>query len=93
MIAKIRKRPIEYGPFRLNHGGIAINMASLLYIGYILSFVALPTIRPTTPSNMNYAGPIVLAVILIALGDWCIGGRKRFVLPQAPPVAMNMKHA
>ena len=75
----------EYGPFRLGRiTGIVINVVSLMYILYILSFVALPTILPVERSNLNYAGPIVLAVVLIALVDWCINGRKRFVLPQAP---------
>ncbi|KAK3683233.1 hypothetical protein LTR37_020427, partial [Vermiconidia calcicola] len=68
LIAKIRGRPLfEYGPFRLGRiTGIVINVVSLMYILYILSFVALPTILPVERSNLNYAGPIVLAVVLIA---------------------------
>jgi len=85
LLAKLRGRPsIQYGPFRLGKiTGIVINAVSLMYILYILSFVALPTIRPVTGTNMNYAGPIVLAIVFCALADWTIGGRKRFVLPQA----------
>jgi choline transport protein len=33
--------------------------------------------------NMNYAGPIIGAVILGALIDWIISGRKRFQVPVA----------
>ena len=86
MLAKLRGRPsIQYGPFRLGkQTGIAINLVSLMYIMYILSFVALPTILPVTKTNMNYAGPIVLAIMLMAIGDWSIGGRTRFHLPVTP---------
>jgi choline transport protein len=63
---------------------MVINTLSLMYIMYILSFVALPTIRPVTSTNMNYAGPIVLGIVVVALCDWTISGRKRFVLPEAP---------
>ena len=83
-LAKLRGRPaVQYGPFRLwKRTGIAINLVSLVYIMYILSFVALPTILPVTRTNMNYAGPIVLAIILVAIVDWSVNGRKRFHLPE-----------
>ena len=86
MLAKLRSRPfIQYGPFKLGkHTGIAINLVSLMYIVYVLSFVALPTTLPVTKTNMNYAGPIVLAIILVAIADWFIGGRRRFHLPETP---------
>ena len=36
---------------------------------------------PVTAVNMNYAGPIMGAVILFALADWTVNGRKRFTVP------------
>ena len=33
---------------------------------------------------MNYAGPVFGAVIVGALLDWMISGRKRFEVPVAP---------
>lgn len=30
---------------------------------------------------MNYAGPITIAIILIALADWFTTGKKRFTVP------------
>jgi LPXTG-motif cell wall-anchored protein len=43
-----------------------------------------PQLLPVTGSNMNYAGPLLGAVILGALLDWIISGHKRFQVPTAP---------
>ena len=74
------------GPFNLGRWGIPVNTIAALYIIYVLSFVALPTIMPVNASTMNYAGPLVLAVAIIAASDWFISGRKRFRLPEASAV-------
>jgi len=42
---------------------------------------------PVTGTNMNYAGPVVGIVIIGALLDWIISGRKRFDVPVAPVLA------
>jgi hypothetical protein len=81
LIRKVQGKHPQYGPFRLGRWGIPINLFSVLYILWVLSFVALPTIRPVSAINMNYAGPLVLAVILIALADWFTSGRHRFRVP------------
>lgn len=36
---------------------------------------------PVTGKNMNYAGPIMGGVILFAIGDYVLGGNKRFNAP------------
>lgn len=52
-----------------------------MYIMYVLSFVTLPRILLASPSSMNHAGPLVLAVAIIAVTEWVASGRKRFILP------------
>ncbi|KAF2718173.1 amino acid transporter [Polychaeton citri CBS 116435] len=86
LLRKLRGRTPELGPFNLGRYGVLINGLAVVYILYVLSFVALPTILPVTASNMNYAGPLVLAVMIIALVDWVVSGRKRFLLPEVPVV-------
>ena len=39
---------------------------------------------PVTAKNFNYAGPIMGAVIVLALADWFISGHKRFQVPTDP---------
>ena len=78
---KLHGRHPPYGPFKLGRWGVPTNLFSILYILYTLSFIALPTMMPVTGGNMNYAGPLVLAVIVIAIVDWAFSGRRRFHVP------------
>jgi hypothetical protein len=86
LIRKLQNRHPTYGPFKLGRWGIPINTFSLAYIIYVLTFLPFPTILPVTAENVNYAGPLVGAVILIALGDWFISGKKRFRVPTSPKI-------
>ena len=86
LIRKLRNRTLALGPFNLGRYGIAVNAIAVAYILYVSSFVALPTIMPVTAANMDYAGPLTLAVALIAVGDWVASGRRRFKLPEVPVV-------
>lgn len=82
LIRKLRGRAPEMGPFNLGRWGILVNAFAVMYILYVLSFVALPTILPVSSNNMNYAGSLVLVVAVIAVGDCFVSGRKRFILPE-----------
>lgn len=84
MIRKLQGRHPPYGPFKLGRWGIPLNLVALVYILFILSFVALPPFNPVTGSNMNYAGPLVLGVIAFAVGDWFVSARHRFKVPVPP---------
>jgi choline transport protein len=81
LIRKVRGQHPQYGPFKLGRWGIPINLFAVVYIFYILSFIPLPTIMPVTAVNMNYAGPLAVAVIFLALADWLFSGRFRFHVP------------
>ncbi|KAG4432887.1 hypothetical protein IFR05_011633 [Cadophora sp. M221] len=86
VIRKLQNSHPRYGPFKLGHWGLPINLFSLVYILYILTFVPFPVMLPVTATTMNYAGPMMGAIIIIALGDWLISGRKRFEVPIAVAV-------
>lgn len=81
LLRKIRGPPIVYGPFNLGKWGIPVNMFALAYLIYVIIWMAFPTILPVTGSNMNYAGPILLTIILCGIADWFVSGHKRFELP------------
>jgi choline transport protein len=75
--------PIPWGPFQLGRWGPIVNLAAMLYIIFIVIWMPFPGALPVNGVNMNYAGPIIGAVILGALIDWVISGRKRFQVPIA----------
>ncbi|KAH8810972.1 amino acid/polyamine transporter I [Xylogone sp. PMI_703] len=83
LLRKLQNRHPVYGPFKLGHWGIPINLFSLVYIIYIIIFLPFPTVLPVDASTINYAGPLVGAVILIAIGDWFISGKRRFKVPKS----------
>lgn len=87
LLRKIRGPPPPYGPFRLGRKGIPINIFALCYLVYVITWMPFPTELPVTGDNMNYAGPLVAIIIICALLDWTISGRKRFQMPVAPYLA------
>lgn len=78
---KLRGRPLVHGPFKLGKAGYAINVFSICFLIFIIIWLPFPPFLPVTWGNMNYAGPIVGAVIVIALADWFIWGHIRFSVP------------
>jgi choline transport protein len=81
LIRKLRGPPPPYGPFKLGVLGIPINIFALCYLIYVIPWMPFPQILPVTKDNMNYAGPIFLAVLIGALCHWCLNGRKMFKMP------------
>ncbi|KAI4939916.1 uncharacterized protein J4E92_001203 [Alternaria infectoria] len=78
-----RPVPIPWGPFKLGAVGAYINAGALCYIVFTFVWMPLPTILPVDRFNMNYAGPILGAIVLGAAVDWSWKGRKRFQVPVA----------
>ncbi|PVH92085.1 hypothetical protein DM02DRAFT_620155, partial [Periconia macrospinosa] len=81
LIRKIRGPAPRYGPFKLGIFGIPLNVLSLCYLLYVVTWMPFPTLLPVTKDNMNYAGPIFAAVIIGAIADWFVNGHKRFAIP------------
>ena len=82
VIKKVKGDEIPYGPWRMPPWmGLPVNLFSIAYALYVMVFLPFPSILPVTATNMNYAGPVMGAVLLIALADWCFTGRKRWQGP------------
>ena len=80
-MAKLRGDNIPFGPFRLGRFGLPINIFAIVYAVFIAIFLPFPPFVPVTAANMNYGGPVIGFVILFAILDWFISGRKRFKGP------------
>ncbi|KAF2731537.1 amino acid transporter [Polyplosphaeria fusca] len=81
LIRRLRGPPPLYGPFKLGAWGIPLNVFGLCYLTYVVLWMPFPQLLPVNKDNMNYSGPIFAVVIIGALADWCINGRKRFAMP------------
>jgi len=77
---------VEPGPFNMGRWGLTTNLLAVAYLIFVVIWMPFPQLLPVTGSNMNYAGPIIGAIILGALLDWFISGHKRFKVPVAPQV-------
>lgn len=80
-LRQLRGKHPTYGPWRLGRWSIPIKLFSLCYLIYVITFVPFPTSRPVTSETMNYAGPVLGGVIVLAFADWFLRGRKRFRVP------------
>jgi len=72
------------GLFTMGRAGLVVNILALAYLIFVVIWMPFPQMLPVTASNMNYAGLILGVVILGALLDWVISGRRRFQVPVAP---------
>ena len=84
LLRKLGGRHPSYGPFKLGRLGIPINIFAVCWCTFVIIWLPFPSILPVTAANFNYGGPIMAAVIIIALLDWCISGHKRFQVPTDP---------
>lgn len=82
MLKKI-KGEVTMGPWSMGRWGIPVNIFTLLYLIFVIIWMPFPVELPVTASNMNYAGPVFIAIVILALADWAINGRKRFQVPVA----------
>ncbi|ORY19759.1 GABA permease [Clohesyomyces aquaticus] len=80
-VSRNHPTPIPWGPFQLGKFGIPVNILALSYIIFIVIWMPFPTVLPVDGISMNYAGPLIGAVIVGGLIDWVISGRKRFQVP------------
>lgn len=78
---KLAGKHPKYGPFKLGRWGIPVNVLALAFCLYSIIWTPFPPIYPVTSETMNYAGPITIVLILLALADWFTTGRKRFAVP------------
>jgi choline transport protein len=81
LLRKLRGPEPPYGPFKMGAWGVPVNVFALCYLLFIVTWMPFPSVLPVSSNNMNYAGPIFGGIVLLALGDWFLNGRKRFQMP------------
>lgn len=84
VISKVNGNFPAFGPWRMPGYwfGLVVNIFACAWGWYCVFSLCLPTFLPVTPATMNWAGPILGTVIIIALSQWFMGGRTNFRLPK-----------
>ncbi|KAK1531492.1 hypothetical protein CPAR01_11141 [Colletotrichum paranaense] len=70
------KGGVELGEWNLGRFGLYINSFALVYTLYVIVFLPFPSTIPVTAENMNYCGPVMVFVLLVAVGLWFIKGKR-----------------
>ncbi|KAF2747009.1 amino acid transporter, partial [Sporormia fimetaria CBS 119925] len=81
VMRKLSGKHPRYGSFRFGRWGLPINLFSLCFCAWAAFWTAFPSSYPVRGVNMNYAGPAVIGLVLLALVDWSKKGKERFVVP------------
>ncbi len=77
-----KKRKYKVGPWNLGKFSIPINCWAVIWTLFISIIFLMPTNRPVTPENMNYAVIFLVGILLFAMSYWFIGGaRKSYIGP------------
>jgi choline transport protein len=71
----------KLGEWNLGRYGVYFNSFALVYTLYCIIFLPFPSTLPVTPENMNYCGPVMVFVLVVAISLWFLRARKRWSGP------------
>jgi choline transport protein len=66
---------IRYGPWRMGRYGPYVNAFALCWCVFFVIILPFPSILPVTAQNMNWSGPIFLAITILLSCDWVLRAR------------------
>ena len=78
-----KKEPLELGGWNMGRIGPAVNVFALVYTVWVSIFLPFPETLPVTGVNMNYCGPIFVAIFVVAISTWYLYARKNWAGPNA----------
>lgn len=91
VMKRFRGEHINFGPFGLGRFGLWINLYAIVFGVYIVIFLPFPVATPVSAESMNYAGPVFIGLLLIALIDWFVRGRKHYAGPRQEETDMEFE--
>lgn len=85
--------PVQFGDWTLPRGvGLPLNIYALAWSIYVTIWLPFPTTLPVTGANMNYSGPIYLAVILGSIASWILWGKNNWPGLNSKAIEMVRAH-
>lgn len=93
LYARLSNGAVELGEWNLGRFGVYINSFALVYTLYVIIFLPFPSTVPVTAENMNYCGPVMVFVLMVAVALWFIKGRKRWTGPNLTILDMVLENS
>ncbi|KAI1334037.1 amino acid/polyamine transporter I [Xylariaceae sp. FL0016] len=84
---------VVYGEWRLGRAGVAINLFALAYTLWAMVFLPFPTTMPVDAGTMNYCGPVLGFVLVIALILWFVRGQKQWTGPNLTIIEFVLRNS
>lgn len=85
---------VQYGEWRLPRGlAVPINIYALIWTIYITIYLPFPTTYDVVGTNMNYALPIYIFVLLCATIGWFVWGKSKWPGLNASAIALVRKES
>jgi amino acid transporter len=81
IVCKMVWNKFEPGPWHMGKFSWWVNMWACVWTLFVSIIFVLPTLRPVTADNMNYASVFLVAIIVAANAYWYAGGRRWYVGP------------
>lgn len=84
---------LQLGEWNLGRWGLAVNVFAIVYTLWMIVFLPFPSTLPVTGANMNYCGPVMVFVLLLATTLWFVRGRKHWHGPNITIVDFVLAHS
>lgn len=81
---------LALGPWNLGRWGRLVNGVALAYTVYVIVWLPFPQTTPVDAAEMNYSGPMLAAVLVLAASLWVVR-RKRWEGPNRAVVDIALK--
>ncbi|KIW73982.1 hypothetical protein PV04_02055 [Phialophora macrospora] len=81
IVCKLAWKKFEPGPWHMGRFSFWVNIWACTWTLFVTIIFILPTIRPVTPDNMNYAIVFLVFILLCAIVYWYISGKKFYTGP------------
>lgn len=81
LLKRLKGQPLPLSRWSMGKLAIPVNSLALMYIAFAFVMTLFPTTTPVVPQTMNWAALIWGAVVMIALVNYVLYGRKIYEGP------------
>ncbi|PQE07864.1 amino acid permease protein [Rutstroemia sp. NJR-2017a WRK4] len=81
ILCKLFSKKFEPGPWHMGKFSTAVNAWACIWTFFVTIIFILPTVRPVTALNMNYAIAFLALILIFSTVYWFISGKKFYTGP------------